>query len=114
MLPLSIRTFMSLTQAPSTLRSVEVARVTPSLMASSKLLGFVALISVTRATLIGSSFSTDSFLPETAIYPARQKLNAQESAGASRGDGRQLRAWRSSGGPWWVDATLPRVRWSRL
>src|SRR5215213_8077715 len=62
MLPFSIRTFMSLTQAPSTLRNVDVARATPSLTASSKLFGLVALISVTRATLI-ALLILDLFLP---------------------------------------------------
>src|SRR5215210_8465241 len=78
MLPFSIRMFMSLTQAPSTLRNVDVARLTPSLTASSKLFGLVALISVTRATLIEPSLSlTYSFLSETGIYPATRKLNAR-------------------------------------
>src|SRR5215212_1015547 len=52
MLPLSIRTFMSFTQQPSTFRSVLVARLTASLMAASKLSWFAALISTTRATLM--------------------------------------------------------------
>src|ERR671916_1279848 len=63
MLLSEIRTFMSLTQAPSTLRSVDVARFMPSLMASSKLFGFVALISVTRATLMGPPSLPRQILP---------------------------------------------------
>src|ERR687893_222691 len=68
MLPLSIRTFMSLTQQPSTFRSVLVARLTASLMAASKPSGFEALISTTRATLMVSvppslaSFSSSASL----------------------------------------------------
>src|SRR5215210_5733183 len=54
MLPSSIRTFMSLIQAPSTPRSVEVARLTPCLIASSKLVSETALSSVTLATDIDS------------------------------------------------------------
>src|SRR5687767_8319601 len=57
MLPSSIRTFWSLTHAPSTPLSVLVARATASLMASSKPVSEVALNSVTRATLIGISAS---------------------------------------------------------
>src|SRR5215204_7529478 len=56
MFPSSIRTFMSLTQQPSTLRRVLVARLMPSLMASSKPRSETALISVTDATVM-------SFLP---------------------------------------------------
>src|SRR5215217_5173459 len=52
MLPFSIRTFMSFTQAPSTPLSVLVARDTASLMASSKPVSDVALNSVTLATLM--------------------------------------------------------------
>src|SRR5919112_3637826 len=52
MLPSSIRTFWSLTHAPSTPLSVLVARATASLTASSKLVSEVALNSVTLATLI--------------------------------------------------------------
>src|SRR5215212_1343636 len=82
-LPFSIRTFISLTQAPSTLRNVEVARATPSLTASSKLFGLVALISVTRATLIGPSLSlTYSFLSEKRNIPgyAQTKRSAEGRA----------------------------------
>src|ERR671916_2234798 len=50
--PSSIRTFMSLTHAPSMLRRVLFARSRPSLIAASNPLGEVALISVTVATLI--------------------------------------------------------------
>src|SRR5215213_37308 len=52
MLPSSIRTFWSLTHAPSTPLSVLVARATASFTASSKLVSEVALNSVTLATLI--------------------------------------------------------------
>src|SRR5215212_4495214 len=54
MLPSSIMTFRSLTQAPSTFLRVLVARAMPCWMASSKLLSETALISVTVATLISS------------------------------------------------------------
>src|SRR5215213_10449599 len=50
MLPFSINTFMSLTQALSTLRRVCVARLMAWLIASSKLWSDVALSSVTLAT----------------------------------------------------------------
>src|SRR4051812_5841304 len=56
MLPFSIMTFWSLTQALSTLRRVLVARSTAKLTASSKLCSEVALNSVTRATVILPSF----------------------------------------------------------
>src|SRR5919199_2938126 len=49
MLPFSINTFLSFTQALSTLRRVLVARWTPWFIASSKLCSEVALNSVTRA-----------------------------------------------------------------
>lgn len=49
----------SLTHALVTLRSVFVARATRRAMASSKLSGDVALISVTRATVIVDSFLND-------------------------------------------------------
>src|SRR5918995_3851308 len=52
MLLFSINTFMPLTHALSTLRRVLVARFTAMLIASSKLWSEMALISVTRATLI--------------------------------------------------------------
>src|SRR5215210_4729923 len=52
MLPFSIMTFWSLTQALSTFRRVLVARLTAMLAASSKLCSEVALNSVTRATVI--------------------------------------------------------------
>jgi hypothetical protein len=55
MVPLSISTFWSLTYALSTLRRVLVARFTARLTASSKLWSDVALISVTRATVIKPS-----------------------------------------------------------
>src|SRR5215204_2419568 len=55
MLPFSINTFWSLTQALSTFRKVWVARWTAMLTASSKLSSDVALISVTRATVIEES-----------------------------------------------------------
>src|ERR671911_721908 len=52
MLPSSIMTFWSLTQAPSTFLRVLVARAMPCWMASSKPSLKIALISVTVATLI--------------------------------------------------------------
>src|ERR671921_2498248 len=55
MLLFSINTFMSLTHALSTLRKVWVARLTAMLIASSKLWSEMALISVTRATVIEES-----------------------------------------------------------
>ena len=61
-----ISTFMSLTQALSTLRRVLVARLMAILTASSKLWSEIALISVTRATVIRYSFlrlSLKDFLP---------------------------------------------------
>src|SRR5215216_624843 len=54
MLPSSIMTFRSLTQAPSTFLRVLVARAMPCWIASSKLVSEIALISVTVATLISS------------------------------------------------------------
>src|SRR5215211_8720561 len=54
MLPSSIMTFRSLTQAPSTFLRVLVALAMPCWMASSKLVSEIALISVTVATLISS------------------------------------------------------------
>src|SRR5215217_7087665 len=54
MLPSSIMTFISLTQAPSTFLRVLVARAMPCWMASSKPFSEIALISVTVATLISS------------------------------------------------------------
>src|SRR5829696_7355803 len=64
MLPSSIRTFWSLTHAPSTPLRVWVARVTASLTASSKLVSDVALNSVTRATLIRICASLRPGLPD--------------------------------------------------
>src|SRR5215217_87246 len=55
MLLFSINTFWSLTQALSTFRRVWVARLTAMLIASSKLCSEMALISVTRATVIEES-----------------------------------------------------------
>src|SRR5215218_6694112 len=52
MVPSSIMTFWSLTQAPSTFLRVLVARAMPCWTASSKLVSEIALISVTVATLI--------------------------------------------------------------
>src|SRR5829696_3750425 len=60
MLPSSIMTFWSLTQAPSTFLRVLVARAMPCWTASSKPFSEIALISVTVATLI-SSFETPFF-----------------------------------------------------
>src|SRR5918994_3669715 len=97
MLPFSIRTFMSLTQAPSTLRSVEVARATPSLMAASRLSGLVALISVTRATLMNPPSLLDGYFPfDTAIYPGNGGNKRAETAsrlepGREHGLGGRLR-----------------------
>src|SRR5918992_3284457 len=54
MLPSSIMTFISLTQAPSTFLRVLVARAMPCWTASSKPCSEIALISVTVATLISS------------------------------------------------------------
>src|SRR5215210_2813033 len=65
MLPSSIRTFWSLTHAPSTPLSVLVARATASFMASSKLVSEVALNSVTRATLIRICASLRPSLPSS-------------------------------------------------
>src|SRR5215204_1749008 len=60
MLPSSIMTFLSLTQAPSTFLRVLVARAMPCWIASSKPFSEIALISVTVATLI-SSFESPFF-----------------------------------------------------
>src|SRR5215208_6921185 len=54
MVPSSIMTFWSLTQAPSTFLRVLVARAMPCWTASSKPFSEIALISVTVATLISS------------------------------------------------------------
>src|SRR5829696_7897782 len=54
MLPSSIMTFLSFTQAPSTFLRVLVARAMPCWMASSKPFSEIALISVTVAMLISS------------------------------------------------------------
>src|SRR5262245_18665083 len=54
MWPSSTSTACSLIQPPFTLRSVLLARVMPSLMASSKLFSERELISVTRATDMSS------------------------------------------------------------
>src|SRR5215210_8903153 len=67
MLPFSIMTFWSLTQALSTFRRVLVARSTPMLTASSKLWSDVALNSVTLATVIDAPF----FLFPRIFYPLR-------------------------------------------
>src|SRR5918999_105293 len=75
MLPSSIRTFWSLIQAPSTPRSVEVARATPCWIASSKLVSETTLSSVTLATDIGSPLSWLAYgFPEHLLpAPAENK-----------------------------------------
>src|SRR5687767_7810760 len=77
MLPSSISMFWSLTQAPSTPRSVDVARVTACWMASSKLVSEVALSSVTLATDIypPSSWPVCD-CSQDHYYPRQQKINA--------------------------------------
>src|SRR5919202_5869339 len=76
MLPFSINTFWSLTQALSTFLRVLVARVTPTLTASSKLFGEVALSSVTRATVMCSPFFHS---PLQTHYPAYRPGKRPES-----------------------------------
>src|SRR5215204_3117870 len=80
MLPSSIRTFLSLTHAPSTPLSVLVARATASFMASSKLVSEVALNSVTRATLIASASlapSLPGLVAPLICGPATRESNTQ-------------------------------------
>src|SRR5215212_7861882 len=107
MLPSSIRTFWSLTHAPSTPLSVLVARATASFMASSKLVWDVALNSVTRATLIRICASLQSSLPGLVTClicgPAARKPNIK--AGTPRLPSYQERfleigqnRWGSGGG----------------
>src|SRR3712207_2079786 len=78
MLPLSIMTFMSFTQQPSTFRRVLVARFTPSLMAASKPSGFVALISTTRATLMAFDTSFPSRFPRSGASSAASLRRSDE------------------------------------
>src|SRR5215217_1597927 len=76
MLLFSINTFWSLTQALSTLRKVWVARLTAMLIASSKLCSEMALISVTRATVIEES---PFFLPlslSRVSYPLSRRYKS--------------------------------------
>src|SRR5215208_1878931 len=73
MLPFSINTFWSLTQALSTLRKVWVARWTAMLTASSKLSSDVALISVTRATDIEEAPFFLPLSPTRVSYPLAQR-----------------------------------------
>src|SRR5215210_7001204 len=96
MLLSEIKTFMSLTQAPSTLRSVDVARFMASLMAASKLSGLVALISVTRATLIVPPFPDGCFPFDIAMYPCnagnkRTAAKIRLKLGRQHGIGGRLR-----------------------
>src|SRR5918995_1208104 len=81
MLPSSIRTFMSLIQAPSTPRSVEVARLTPCLMASSKPVSETTLSSVTLATDICSPLPwlALSFLEHLLPAPAGNKRSVAKT-----------------------------------
>src|SRR3712207_5187666 len=74
MLPSEIMTFMSLIQAPSTPRSVLVARAMPCWMASSKLVSEIALISVTRATDIKPPFVSRSL---HLLYPQTREINTR-------------------------------------
>src|SRR5687767_4941306 len=74
--PFSQRTCCSLIQAPRTFRSVFEARVRPCWIASSKLLGDVALSSETFATDIASSF----------VYSGRIET-AVSSSGRDAGEG---------------------------
>src|SRR5215207_7016090 len=89
MLPFSIMTFMSFTQAPSTPRRVLVARFTPSLIAASKLSGFVVLISVTRATV---TCTPSLAFPYKNSTRRNARLNANDGRSARRyaplGEGR--------------------------
>src|SRR3989337_1610138 len=75
MLLFSISTFMSLTQALSTLRKVWVARLTAMLIASSKLSSEMALNSVTRATDINTPFFVFPYLK--CFYPCIGSVNAK-------------------------------------
>src|SRR5918997_4400137 len=92
MLPFSINTFWSLTQALSTLRKVCVARLTAMLTASSMLWSETALISVTRATVIYAP----PFVFPTGLLPLRQDGNPPElqgGAGVLRGSGSSFRLY---------------------
>src|SRR5215210_559509 len=91
MVPFSIRTFWSLIQAPSTPRSVDVARVTACWMASSKLVSEVALSSVTLATDIDPPLSSPVYhFPVSYSYPRPRKINASQvqRSGISEGSSR--------------------------
>src|SRR5215203_3824241 len=73
MLPFSISTFWSLTQALSTFRKVWVARWTAMLTASSKLWSDVALSSVTRATDIEEAPFFLPLSPKRVSYPLARR-----------------------------------------
>src|SRR5215210_4572387 len=95
---------MSLIQAPSTPRSVEVARATPCLMASSKPVSETALSSVTLATDISPPWPWLAYcFPEPLLpAPAENKRPLTGTLGSERSLGnihkivRQLRARSSS------------------
>src|SRR3712207_1944736 len=92
MLLFSINTFWSLTQALSTLRKVWVARLTAMLIASSKLWSEMALISVTRATVITTPFFRFPCRESPTPYREGIKLEAQCFWW-------WVRSWRGTGAP---------------
>src|ERR687897_378737 len=92
MLPFSINTFWSLTQALSTLRKVCVARLTAMLTASSMLWSETALISVRQATVIYAP----PFVFPTGLQPLRQDRKLPELQGGTevlRGSGPSFRLY---------------------
>src|SRR5215204_833039 len=90
MLPSSIMTFLSLTQAPSTFLKVLVARAMPCWIASSKPFSEIALISVTVATLISSVESPLFWMLTTTTYIFAYHLKGE----AKHIDGRLLNTHR--------------------
>src|SRR3712207_3880616 len=86
MLPFSIMTFMSLTQAPCTPRKVLLARATASFMAASKLSEEMALNSVTVATVMSRIPPYVRWCNSpTHEYPAAAELNHPHSDRLQKG-----------------------------
>src|SRR4028118_36048 len=100
MLPLSSTiTFMSLIHALSTPLKVLVARLTPTLIASSKLWSEVALSSVTRPTgmMLLSSLSRYSSYPSTQLTNDWARRNKRRVRGELELGGEQDIAGRHRG-----------------